>query len=92
MDSSDITKRRKQQAIYTDKQNAFLLANPAGDCANLSSCPCTRSTNCVRTFTSFEEKYAFYKGRNACVAGAGPVGDFAFGKEGCMIVPTGGAK
>ena len=92
MDSSDIARRRKNQAVYTDKLSAFLRANPGGDCAVLGTCPCVPTTNCNRTFTTFCEKYSFYRGRNACVAGAGPIGDFAFGVEGCLVPPTGGAK
>lgn len=91
MDSSDVIKRRKQQAIFIDKQNQFLKKNPGADCGNLSNC-CGTTTTCIRTFNSYDEKYSFYKGRNACVTGSGPVGDFAFGVAGCQYPVNGGSK
>jgi len=84
-------KRRKQQAIFTDKLNQFLKKNPGGDCGNLSSC-CTPTTTCIRNFNSYDEKYSFFKGRNACVTGSGRIGDFAFGVSGCQYAVNGGGK
>ena len=91
MDSSDITKRRKNLAHYLDKVNQFARNNPAGDCTSLATC-CTVPSNCVRTFDSYDSKYTFYKGRNACVTGSGPIGDFAFGVKGCLYPANGGSK
>jgi hypothetical protein len=91
MDSSDITRRRKAQAIYGTKIVSFTAANPAGDCANLSAC-CTATTNCVRNFNSYDTKYAFYRGRNACVTGAAALGDFSWGVQGCTLPVTGGSR
>lgn len=73
MDSSEVTRRRKQQAIYKSKLNIFIAKNPTGDCAN------DPTQNCIRTFASFDEKYSYYAGRNACV-------------QGCPLPITGGSK
>ncbi len=91
MDSSDVTKRRKQQAIFVDKQNTFVAKNPTGDCANLRNC-CGTTSSCIRNFQSFDEKYSFFKGRNACVTGSAPLGDFAFGVTGCQYAVNGGGR
>ena len=91
MDSSDITKRRKQQAIFASKQAVFLVKNPGGDCANLTAC-CTPTATCNRNFVSYAEKYAFYNGRNACQAGATQQGDFGYGVTGCLIPATNGSR
>jgi hypothetical protein len=91
MDSSDITRRRKQRVQFADRQPVFIAKNPAGDCSNLTAC-CTPTTNCNRNFVSYDQKYTFYKGRNACQAGAVAQGDFGWGVTGCMIPETGGSK
>ena len=91
MDSSDITRRRKAQAIYATRLPVFIAANPTGDCGNLSTC-CTAVSNCVRTFNSYEAKYSFYTGRNACVSGAAALGDFSWGVQGCTLPINGGSK
>ena len=91
MDASDLIKVRKQKAVYVSLLARFNAKNPQGDCASLSGC-CATTTNCNRTFKSFEEKYTFYKGRNACVTGAGPLPDFAYGVEGCLYPVNGGSK
>ena len=91
MDASDLIKVRKQKAVYVSLLARFNAKNPQGDCASLSGC-CATTTNCNRTFKSFEEKYTFYKGRNACVTGAKPLPDFAYGVEGCLYPVNGGSK
>jgi len=92
MDSSDVTKRRRAQAQFADKQLVFVAKNPGGDCANINGCPCTPTTNCNRNFVSYDAKYAFYNGRNACQTGAAAQGDFGWGVAGCMIPENGGSK
>ena len=91
MDSSDITRRRKAQAIFANQLQNYTAANPAGDCGNLATC-CTAATTCVRTFGSYSNKYSFYTGRNACVTGAAAIGDFSWGVYGCMYPVNGGSK
>ena len=64
-DASNTTRKRKAEAIYIDQLNAFIRANPGGDCGKLSTCTSTIS-NCVHSFASFEVKYDFFTGKNAC--------------------------
>jgi hypothetical protein len=91
MDSSDVTRRRKAQAIYATQLNVFSAKNPAGDCGNLNAC-CTATTTCVRTFESYSNKYSFYRGRNACQTGAAAIGDFSWGTSNCLYPVNGGSK
>jgi len=91
MDSSDITRRRKAQALYAVQLAAFTAANPAGDCLSLNQC-CTTVSSCVRTFGSYANKYSFYQGRNACQTGAAALGDFSWGTSDCLYPVTGGSK
>jgi hypothetical protein len=88
MDSSDITKKRKNQVLYVNQLNTFIAKNPAGDCASIGTC-CYTTSNCVRNFDSYDLKYSFYKGRNACVSNSTAVGDFSFGVPDCMYKVTG---
>jgi hypothetical protein len=76
MDSSDITKKRKTQAIYIDQLATFIAKNPDGDCASLSTCAGVSS--CVMTFPSYENKYDFFNGQNNCT--------------GCACAVNGGSK
>lgn len=64
MDSSDITKKRKTQAVYIDQLAKFIGKNPGGDCGKLSTC--TGVSSCVMTFPSYENKYDFFNGKNNC--------------------------
>lgn len=64
MDSSDITAKRKQQAVYVDQKNAFVTNNPRVDCSALSTC--TTAAVCGIKFPSYENKLAFYAGKNIC--------------------------
>ena len=92
MDASDIIRKRKQQAVFTNKQSIFVSQNPTGDCGNIANCPCVATTNCIRKFSSYDEKYTFYKGRNNCTPGAVQIGDSEFGKPECLMPATGGSK
>jgi hypothetical protein len=65
MDSSDTIAKNKQKAVYIDQLNSFLAANPSGDCSKLSTC-CGAPSSCVTYFPSYEAKYTFYNGRDAC--------------------------
>jgi len=91
MDSSDVTRRRKAQAIFATQLPVFQAKNPAGDCGNLTAC-CTAASSCVRTFDTYANKYAFYQGRNACQTGAAAIGDFSWGLSDCLFPVTGGGK
>jgi hypothetical protein len=91
MDSSDVTRRRKAQALYAVQLPVYIAKNPTGDCANLSTC-CTTVSSCVRTFESYANKYSFYQGRNACQTGAAAIGDFSWGTSNCLYPVTGGNK
>lgn len=91
MDSSDVTRRRKAQALYATQLPVFIAKNPTGDCGNLSTC-CTTTQACNRTFASYSNKYAFYQGRNACQSGAAALGDFSWGTSNCIYSVTGGNK
>ena len=71
MDASDITKKRKSIAIYKDNLQKFIAKNPAGDCANEGGTPC-QTSNCVKTFPSYELKYEYYNGLNNCVNPTNP--------------------
>jgi hypothetical protein len=90
MDASDLANKYKNQTLYTNKLNALVAKNPGGDCASLGSC-CGTTTNCARSFTTFEQKYSFYMGRNASVTGGVPAGDFSFGVIGCITPVNGGS-
>ena len=91
MDSSDITKKRKDQTLYINQLNQFITQNPGGDCAKLSTC-CYATSSCIRTFDSYDNKYSFYKGLNACMSTSGPIGDFLFGVSSCLYPVNGGSK
>jgi hypothetical protein len=65
MDASDTIRKRKAQALFFDQLNTLIQKNPSGDCPNLQSC-CTGTTQCVKTFESYQNKYDFYYGKNAC--------------------------
>jgi hypothetical protein len=88
MDSSDITKKRKNQALYINQLNTFIAKNPGGDCGRLSTC-CYATSSCVRTFDSYDLKYSFYKGLNACMSTTTAIGDFSFGVAECLYPASG---
>ena len=71
-DASDTIRKRKAEAIYIDQLNAFIRANPGGDCGKLSTCTST-ITNCVHYFQSYELKYDFFTGKNECTGCSCPV-------------------
>jgi hypothetical protein len=64
MDSSDITARRKATVIFTDR-TAQASAKPGNDCAAVCSCTAPPS-NCVRNFSSYEERANFHAGAAVC--------------------------
>lgn len=64
MDASEVITKKKTQTIYIDQLNKFVAANPGGDCGKLSTCAGVSS--CNYKFESFENKYDFFAGKNAC--------------------------
>lgn len=56
---------KKAKAEYVNQMNIFIYQNPNGDCANLSTCMST-TKNCVYHFPTYEQKYNFFIGKNAC--------------------------
>lgn len=91
MDASDLANKYKNQTLYYNKLSTFSVKNPGGDCASLSS-NCGNTSNCVRAFETFEQKYTFYMGRNASVTGGVPTGDFSFGIVGKILPVNGGSS
>lgn len=63
MDASDLIKQRRNKMIYVNKLKEFIVNNPGGDCANLSSGCCTKTTSCIKKFQSYEDKQQFTDGR-----------------------------
>lgn len=66
MDASDTIRKRKAQALYINQLNNFIAQNPSGDCA-VNTC-CYTTSSCIKTFVSFENKYDYYYGKNACLS------------------------
>ena len=63
MDASDLIKQRRDKMIFKNKLNTLIVNNPSGDCGNLSSGCCNTTTNCNKSFPSYEEKQQFTDGR-----------------------------
>jgi len=66
MDASDTIRKHKAQALYINQLNTFNTKNPGGDCATNTCCYTTSS--CIRTFESYDNKYEFFYGKNACLS------------------------
>jgi hypothetical protein len=68
MDASDTIRKRKAQAIYNNQYQIFVKNNAGGDCGKLSTSCCYTTSSCIKNFPSFENKYDYYHGMNACVS------------------------
>jgi hypothetical protein len=62
-DASDRIKLVKARASYFAQKTTLAKQQPSADCLTNNTCS---SGTCILTFKSFEEKYNFYRGKNAC--------------------------
>ena len=71
MDSSDITAKRKQQAVYVSIKTAYATNNGSSNCPAVSTC--TTVGTCDIKFPSYDIKNAFYAGKNVCTGCECPI-------------------
>ncbi len=82
MDASDTIRKNKARALYVNQYAQFVQNNPRGDCGKLSTTCCYMASTCIVNFPSFDNKYDYYYGMNACVSTC----------TGTPIPETGGSK
>lgn len=69
-DASDRIKLIKAKASYFAQKNTLAKVQPSADCLTNNDCS---SGTCKLKFKSYEDKYNFYRGKNACNGCACPV-------------------
>jgi hypothetical protein len=63
-DASDTTKKKQAKTIYINQLNAFVAQNSQNGV--LSTCTTAPTSSVTAVFQSFENKYAFFSGKDNC--------------------------
>lgn len=74
-DASQTIEKRKNQTIYINQLNTFVAESSTNGL--LSTCTTAPTSTITATFASFENKFAFFDGKNACEGCTCPVTGYA---------------